>query len=359
MSVQERPVDNFTEENLLIGLPYVEFAPALAGGGFGPFRNLGIVENASLEKAVELADLNSAHSGVDQLVRRIVRKVDNTFQVGIFNHDDENMRLAFAAAAITLVSGGVSVVTDDEFTVDSANPFEAFNDLTNARVTTEPLTDLTCKTITDEAVGTGQGGTFGETQGDFALDFAVSLVADITSLTIGGVDRTADLVSGAAPLATEIGVIIGPGATSGELTFPSGEAPAAGAAIVATYTPSFSFTGGTDYLLDVLDGRIRMLGTGKVRANQFLLADYSYNATARSEIDPFTQLVFEGRARIRQLTDVGRNIIWNIPSVSVRITDDAFEFSREEFSVLSLAMELLDDGSSKPFGTMELYAETP
>lgn len=357
MAIEPRPVDLVTKQNLFVGTPIVLFEREISTGVFDTPLNLGIVDNAELQKVVQLLDLNNAQSGLTQLERRAVGGIQPALQLGLFNFEPNVMRYMLGSKAVTTLAASTVAVTDDEVTVP--NSFDKFAVFDNRNLTTEPLTDLDCKTITSEAVGTGQGGTFGETQGDFALDFPVFVIGDITSYLEGGVERVGDLVAGAAPMAGQIGVIVGASATSGEITYPAGEAPAAGDAIVVTYTPSFTFTNGTDYVLDPFEGRIRFLDTDKVRANQVVLADYSYSRVDTTRLSPFTQNAFSGRATVKQLTDIGINFIWTIPSVSIRLTDDALTWDNENFATGTLIMDILSDGTSAPYGVFDQYPETP
>ena len=220
-----------------------------------------------------------------------------------------------------------------------------------------------------ENVGTGDG-VLGPTTGDFSLDFKISVIGDVTLYqeTLGTVvtDRTADLVAGAAPMTTEIGIEVGATIASGDITYFAGEAPAAGTIIEVSYEPSFATVLNTDFTVDPLPGRVRLLdfetttpNTEPFRQFQPMEADYDYNQIERDEIQPFTQFTFAGQTRVRLLTDVGINIIWVVPSSSVRLTDDAFTFNSEEFQVTTLTVDLLDAGGSTRFGTMEIYPETP
>ena len=133
--------------------------------------------------------------------------------------------------------------------------------------------------------------------------------------------------------------------------------------ILATYAPTHAFVENTDFVVDYRAGRIRFLDVGAatdvLKASQPMHADYSYNEAAHQLIKPYSQFVFPGRARIRQLTDVGMNLIWTIPKAQVRLTDDAFVFNRDDFTVTNLLLNLLEDSTSAtdPYGAMELYRE--
>ena len=61
------------------------------------------------------------------------------------------------------------------------------------------IDDIDPTPIVNEAVGTGDGAS-GGTKGDFALDYPIAAVADLSggTFTVGGVDKTAALVAGSA-----------------------------------------------------------------------------------------------------------------------------------------------------------------
>lgn len=359
MSVEPRPADTTTVDFLQLGMPFIEFAPALLAGGFGPFRSLGIIDSAEIQKEVELATLRSAQSGVSVKVRELLRLFEASLAITTFAHTPENMQLIFASTTLTPVSGGAIAIVGDPFQLTD-DP-EDFLNLSNANLqegTVVPTADL----ITDEAVGTGDGATL-----QFNLDFKVLVIADVTSYietTSGGVptERVADIVS-AAPASGQIQIVEGAVATGGEINYFAGEAPAAGTTITVTYEPSFPFVLNTDFTTEPKQGRIRMLafngGTDELKNFQPMEASYTYDAVDRNDLQPFTQFVFSGQTRIRLLTDVGINILWTIPSSSIRLTDDPFTFNRDEFQASALQLEILDAGGALRFGTMQLFEETP
>ena len=368
MSVQPRPIDTITVDFLQLGMPFIEFAPLLSSGAFAPFRSFGIVDSAEVAKTIELATLRSAQSGVSVKVRELVRQFDAQLNVGLFQHSPENMQLMFGSESLT------DVVADPAFSI-AGDPFrltddpEDFVDLAQQLID-ESTVVLTADSIIDEAVGTGQGGTFGETTGDFALDFKISVIGDVSSYIerLGGVDteRVSDLVAGAAPMAGEIAIQVGATAVSGEITYFGGEAPALNTEIIVDYEPTFATVLNTDFSTDPKPGRVRLFDFETVTPNvepfrqfQPMEADYDHVQVAHDDLKPFTQFVFSGKTRVRLLTDVGINIIWTVPSSSVRVTDDAFVFNRDEFQVTTLVLDLLDAGGTERFGTLELYPETP
>ncbi len=361
MSVEPRPTDIVTKENVFIGLPVVLFERLLSPGVYDVPRNVGILDSAELQKVVEVATLTDKSSGLSTIVRESVRVLEPSLQLGLFNLEPANMRFFLSSATLVEVTAGTVTVTNDEVTVP--NDFDKFAVLSNRNLITDPLTSLDCKEITLETVGTGQGGTFGETLGDFALDFKIELLADVTSFLVGGVERVGQLEDAGSPTTPDdIAIIVGVGATGGQLDFGANETPAAGAAVVATYEPSFSFVNLTDYILDPFEGRIRIIGTGtgKVKAGQTLIADYDYNQPTETQLAPFTQPNFEGRCTIKQLTDdMGINFIWDVPVVSIRVNDEAFAWSPEEFAAASLTITFLKDQTAPllPFGLFRQFPE--
>lgn len=364
MSVEPRPVDTITVDFLQLGMPFIEFAPLLSSGAFGPFRSLGIVDTAEVQKAIELATLRSAQSGISVKVRELVRQFDANLNVGLFQHSPENMQFMFGSESLTdVVADPAASVVGDPFLL-SDNP-EDFLDLAN-QLLDESTVVLTADAIVDEAVGTGDG-VLGPVTGDFALAFKPLVIGDVTSYIerLGGADteRVGDLVAGAAPMAGEIGIEVGATAASGDITYFGGEAPAAGTEIIVDYEPTFAQVLNTDFSTDPQPGRIRVfsidLAGDPFKSFQPLEADYDHVAVAHDDLKPFTQFVFSGKTRVRLLTDVGINIIWTVPSSSVRVTDDAFVFNRDEFQVTPLIIDLLDAGGTARFGTLELYPETP
>jgi hypothetical protein len=365
MSVIARPIDTITKENLFIGYPIVLFERLLSSGSYDVPRNLGIVDAAELQTIVGISQLRNQSSGVSVIEREVVRQLEPSLVFGIFNFEPENMRLFLASSELTSLSPSTVVVTDNEYVVP--NDTNKFGVLSNRNLTTPALTDLTFKTITAEDVGTGDG-TLGAVSGEYALDHSVAAVGDVTGLTVAGVAFT-PIAVGAAAAGNEVEVVVGASGTSGNLQFFVGGAPSdVTGAIAATYTPSHALVNGTDYLVDPYEGRVRMLfGSGegaefKVDPDQILLADYSYARFASTQMRPFTQSTFEGRATIQQLTEgLGVNYIWTVPVVSIRVNDEAFSWSAEDFAVGSLTMNILSDPSSvtAPYGTFIQYPETP
>ena len=350
-SIETRPSDALTPDNLLIGMPYVEFRPANTSGGYGPYRSLGIIDSAAIAKTLENATLKSAQSGIDVIVREIVRSFEGRLRVSTFKFDADNMQLFLASATQVQTSAGTAVATAEAVTLGAA--YDQWADLGFGLLTA--FTTLAPATVTEEAVGTGDGAS-GTTSGDFALDFKVNAAIDITSLTVAGTPIT--VVAG-APGGGQVGVVTGTGATGGYLDFDT--APADGAAIVATYLPDFTLVENTDFVVDYSGGRVRRVESAVLatRDNQPVLATYTYTTFDGIELTPFTQFTFNGMARIKLLTDVGINMIWPIPDVSLKITDSDFEFNKEEFAAGELELTLNNDTTapSAPYGTAIVYDE--
>jgi hypothetical protein len=363
MSIQPRPSDTVTEDYLLLGVPVIEWAFETSPGVFGAFFGLGIPSSSEVQKELQTAKLLNSQSGAAKLVRELVRSFEATLAVTTFRHSGANMQLMFASSVLTDVSAANVAVAGEIVRLQS----DALTFLNTSKqlIQESPTPTVAPGTITLEAVGTGQGGTFGEVLGDFALDFKPLVVADVASLLVGGTERVGDIVAGSSPTAGQIGIVEGVGATAGELIFPSGEGPALGAAVVATYTPSHGpLVENTDFFLDYNEGRIRILGpfggaTDRFRSTQPMSLGYTYSQPQSQQIKPFTQFTFAGKTRIRQLTEVGMNLIWTIPKAQARLTPDAFVFNRDDLTVTALAIQLLEDSDfpSEPFGTLEIYQE--
>jgi len=375
MSVQPRLTDTLTRENVFIGLPQVEFAPQNSSGGYDAYRNLGILDGSELQKTLAVVQLINASSGFQVVEREEIARLELALRITLFKFDSENLRLFLGARTITPVSGGTATITNEIFTVLAD---DRFGSLTQRLVTA--VTGINPRAIADEEIGVGDAVNGGVT-GDFNLDYPVEILGDVTAFTVGGVSKLAALVAGTTPLAAEIGIEIAPAGGVSRITFGSGQIPASGAAIVAGYTPSWAiadFTENDDYVLDPLNGGVRFLatptggkkiaaaadddsvnGTGADRPGQQLDVDYSYTSLTRNEMSPFTQNSFAGRARVSQLPDMGVNLIWEVPSVSIRITDDAFTWVKDNFASGTLIMNLLSDGTATPFGTIKHYEETP
>lgn len=373
MPVEPRATDTYTRDNLLLGFSQVYFTPALTGGGYGTQVPLGILSGQELQKTVETLELERGDAGLITVDRELVSKLTTQFQLQTFNFRKDLAQYIFASSTLTNVTADASAsVVNESFALPSTNPFLTFVDLDRGDLD-ESTIEVTCATITDEAVGTGDG-----VSNNFVLDYKVKAVGDVTSVTVGSTSYT-PIASGAAAAGNEVEVVVGEvdgshPTTSGSLEFHVGGVstpPPSGQAIVATYTPSFSTTGTdivnlTDFVVDPILGRIRMLDpTGADNSpfrttgdSQPLEIDYDYNRKAHAVLQPFTQNVFEGKAAIKQLTDVGVNFVWSVPSASIRITDDALTFDAADFAVATLILNILDAGGSDRFGTLEWSSES-
>jgi hypothetical protein len=356
MSIETRPSDVLTPDHLLIGMPYVEFSPANNSGGYGAYRSLGIIDSAAISKALETAVLKSAQSGTDVIVREIVRSFEGRLRITTFKFDPDNLQLFLAAASKTAVSAGTDTATAEAVTLGAS--YDQWADLAQSMVSA--FTTLAPAPIVAEAVGTGDGTT-GDTSGDFALDFKPLLVANVTSVVVGSTSFTPVAV-GAASAGNEVEVVVGTGATSGNLQFfVGGVAANVTGAIVASYAPSHTLTENTHFVVDYSAGRVRRIsGEQALRDLQPVLATYDYTTFDGYSMPPFTQFTFEGRARIKLITDVGINMIWPIPDVSLKITDTDFEFNKEEFAAgeLELTMNYDSTNPTAPYGNATVYSES-
>ena len=377
MPIQTRPSDSFTREHLLLGFSTVEFTPTLATGLPGTTVELGILASEELQKTVELLELRRGDAGTITVDREVVSFLKPSLQIETFNFKWNVAQYIFGAASSTVsaVTAAAAQAASTNVTIPTSNTFDSFVNVDHADID-ETSVEVTFQTITNEAVGTGDGAS-GGTQGDYSLDRKIKAIGDVTSFTVGGTDETANLVSGSTPTSGQIAIEIGeedsPTTGSGAITFGSGKIPASGAAIVATYTPSFSTTGTdivnpTDFIFDPVLGKIRFLHAG-ADASPFRLAAlapgtplnvaYTYNRKASVDFQPFTQGggVFEGSAVIRHLPDVGSNFTYTIPSASIRIDENALTFGADDFVRGTLVLNINDAGGSDRFGTISLSSE--
>lgn len=371
MSIQPRPADNTTQYNLLLGMPFVEWSPTV-GGVAQPYENLGIVESAELAKELESIALESSQSGVRVTVRELPTKINPQLNIGVFNWAASVLRYSVGSATKTVLPAAAAQAVVNEPVVLTADTLD-FLDLAHRALNPGSVV-VTPAPVVAEAVGTGDG-TLGAISGSYALRYKIAAVADIA----GTIDVTsaAGVVTSYTPVAVggsgvglKVEVVIGTGATSGNLQFFSG----AGAinvtgAITASYTPSFVLTegvstGADDYLVDWKGGRIQLhheatkaAGTRPILAGQTVAVDYTYQRAAHTVIAPFTQLSFDGKARLRLLSDVGINLIWEVPSAQILVTSTSIAFSDDNFTVGSLNLKLLDHPTLR-FGSIEVYSET-
>lgn len=365
MPIQPRPSDQFTRDNLLLGFSIVEFEPKLSGGGFGTAVPLGILASEALQKGVETLQLERGDAGTLTVDREIVSRLEVSLALETFNFRQDLAQYIFASGLVSpIVADPAASVVDEEVQVPSgANAGSSFINLNNADIDETSITgtSLTCKAISQELVGTGNG-TSGSASGDFALAFKPLVVGDVTSVTVGGVAYT-PIATGAAAAGNEVEVEVGTGAASGNLQFfVGGVAANVTGEILADYAPSHAFALNTDYSLDPLLGKIRFFNvngaTDALKSLQLMEFDYTYSQKAGVKLEPFTQSTFEGRAVIRHLTDLGVNFVWTIPSVTIRITDDDLTFGAEDFAVAALRLNVNDAGGADRFGKLELSSET-
>ena len=360
------PVDTVTTDNIFSGMPFVSFAPKVEGAGYDPYVPFGVVDSAELQRTVDKLEIGTSQHGTRRLVKELVQNLEQRLQVQVFNFSALVTRYFIGSDLVTEVSANpAQAVTGDSQWIPSTDPTRNFITLSNKDLA-EPLTAIAPDTLTLEFVGTGDG-SLGEDSGDFELAYAIDLLGDITlyrETSAAGVvtDRTADLVT--TGVATgKINVIVGPGATSGEFEYFTSEAPAIGTTIEVTYTPSFEigdFVLNTDYIMDPLEGRVRFLTTDELRAGQPVTFGYDYHRKSHSVIRPGTQTSFDGRLRIEHLTShYGINLTWDVPNVTLHITDDAFAWARDDAALATLSFTFNTNVGTPdtPYGEMLHYDE--
>ena len=360
------PTDTFTDESIFSGMPFVSFAPKVSGAGYDPYIPFGVVDGAELQRTVDKLEVGTSQHGTRRIIKELVQNLEQRLQVQVFTFSASVTRYFIGSNVATAVSANPSqAVTGDSQWIPSTNPTQQFISLSNKDVA-EPLTAIAPDTVTLEFVGTGDG-VIGETAGDFELAYAIEILADITlyqETSASGVvtDRTADLVTTGAA-AGKIDVTIGSGAASGEFEYFTAEAPASGTVIEVTYTPSFDisdFVLNTDYIMDPLEGRVRFLTTDELRAGQPVTFGYSYDRKSHTLIRPGTQTSFDGRLRVEHLTtNYGINLTWDVPNVTLQITDDAFAWARDDAALATLSFTLNTNAGtpSAPYGDLLHYDE--
>lgn len=373
MPLEPRPADAFTRGALLLGFSTIEFIPTGSSVGIP----LGIIGAQSLEKEVETLTLERGDAGLLTVDREIISRFQPSFSIETFNFSPDLFRYIFGSTAGVAVSADAAAAASTNVRIPTVLPFESFLTLNHADIN-ESSVEVTFQEIVSEAVGTGNG-TLGGTQGDFSLDFKIKVIGDVTSFLVNGVEKLADLVSGSTPASGEIAIEVGeqdsPTTGSGAITFGSGEIPANGAAIVVTYQPSFSTTAGdivnaglaasadNDFVFDTQAGRIRFLREAaddtpfRTTGGEPLNVAYTYNRLAHTTFKPFTALTAEGSAIIRHLPDTGINFRYDVPSVTIRLTDDAIEFGAEDFARATFQLNLNDAGGSDRFGELKYATE--
>lgn len=360
MSVLTRPVDLLTRTNGMIGTPYISIELALQGGGFGSPRDIGITPGVEIAQAVSQADMMDPRSGSNRLVRRFTNEFGLILNVQTKLFKAANLQLMLMSSSVRTVSAGTASVVNELVTLTS-DP-EDFLQLDNALID-ETTFVVSPAPIVDEFVGTGQGGTFGEVTADFDLNFAPLLIGDVTAFnhTINGITtpRISDLVSGTTPTGTQIAIDVGASSTSGQITYASGEAPPVGTLIEATYEPSHTITQDVDFFTDPKGGRLRVVfSTDKLRAGQIIEVTYDFDQLDHEEIDPGTQLTLPCRVTLQHLPDAGVNWLWTVPQASIQAGGESFTFSETEWNTHTIPITLEDDGSSNPYGTIQVFNET-
>lgn len=367
MPAETRPTSQnvVTLENFALGMPIVEFAP-LSGGVLQPYLPLGVVDSAALAKELETLEMEDGSPGLRATILEIITKVSPSFAVGVFNFSADIMRFAMGGATLTSVTANPTQAVTDEKVTTTTDPldflFLKFPNINAAGVVVTPALNSL------EAVGTGDG-TLGDTSGEYFLKYKVNAVADVASLTVGGV-AYAPIAVGTAAAGLQVEVVVGTGATSGNLQFfNAGVAVNVTGAIVATYTPSFALTEGIvapdDYTVARKEGRIRVIheatkatGTQPIIAGQAVFVDYTYNKKAHTTFQPFTQNSFTGAARIKLLSDQGVNLVWNIPSAQIAVSDEDLAFDDEGFMIANITLSVLDAGGTDRFGTIQHFTKT-
>ena len=374
MPAQTRPTDGdtITIDHLLIGMPFLEFTPTVGGVAQQPV-NLGVVDSAELTKELNEIALTSSQSGSSVALRKLINSIDLSFAVGVFNWAPAVQQFALGSSSLTAVVADAAVAVTDETIVTTADN-EDYLALANSGLNSASVV-VTPTPVVDEAVGTGTGA-LGSILGDYEIDYPITLVADLTSVTstdpTTGTVRTWDAVAiAAAATGDEVEVSVANDATNGQLQFfvsnvafdiPSGHT------IVASYAPTQTLTEGVaatdDYIVDLKNGRIQIRHDAakgvdtQVLPGQSVDVDYTWVRNEYTELKPFTQTTFSGTARIRHLADTGINLIWDVPSAQIAVTDDALAFADDDFAVANIALSILDAGGTDRFGTVKLYSET-
>jgi hypothetical protein len=374
MPAQPRPTDGdtITIDNLLIGMPFIEFTPSVNGVPQQPV-NLGVVDSAELAKELNEIALTSSQSGAQVALRKLINSIDLVFSVGVFNWAPAVQQFALGSSTLSEVVADAAAVVTDETVVSTADP-EDYLGLANVALNSGSVT-VTPTPVVAENVGTGNG-SLGANFGDFEIDYPITLVSDLTSVTTtdpatGAVRIWSVVAVAAAVTGDEVEVDVSNTATNGELAFfvnnvgfniPSGHT------IAASYAPTQTLTEGVgandDYIVDLKNGRIQIRHDAAKGVDTQLLpgqsvdVDYTYVEKSYTSLKPFTQTTFSGTARIRHLADVGINMIWDVPSASIAITDDALAFADDDFAVSNISVNVLDAGGVDRFGTIQLYSET-
>jgi hypothetical protein len=382
MPVEARPDDQFTRGNLLLGFSTVEFEPVLPAGGFGPAVEMGILASEALQKDVTLLELERGDAGTLTVDREVISKLKPSFKIESFNLRDDVSRFIFASdVATAVVADAAAAVTGDLVTAPTGtDATRTFLSLTQADIDATTGLSATGAAIVSETVN-GSGALNGAVMGDFSLAYKITDDGDVSEIKV--VD-SAGVETAYTPIDTgsETGVgneavldTGGVAATSGDIRLDVGGTPtdiAASSSLVCSYNPTIvgadddNSAAVADYIIDPLLGRImfRRLdtlaspdGASAFREGQPVDVDYLYSRKASTTLQPFRQTSFDGRVTIRHLTDIGINFVWDIPSATIRVTDDDLTFGAEDFGVATLILNINDAGGTQRFGTLALSSE--
>src|SRR5689334_92565 len=165
MSIETRPTDLVTPSNLLIGMPFVEFAVS-SGGVIQPYQAVGVVDSAELAKALETVTLESAQSGVRVLLRELPTRVLPQLNIGIYNFSADILRYTLGSSVKTSIAAASAAVVTDDPVQTTTDPLD-FLDLAHTGLNAGSVV-VTPATVTAEQVGVGDG-TKGAISGDYAL----------------------------------------------------------------------------------------------------------------------------------------------------------------------------------------------
>lgn len=241
MSVEPRPTDNVTKNNLLLGMPFVEFASTGQ-----PYENLGIVDSAELAKELESIALESSQSGVRVTVRELPTRINPQLNVGVFNFAAAVLRYTLGSASKVAVSANAAQAVTNERITATTDRLD-FLDLANRALNAGSVV-VTPGAITAESLGTGDG-TKGALSGDYKLAYKVRLFGDVAG-TIdvnnnGVVTSYTPVAVGGSGVGLKVEVVVGTGLDSGNLQFfNAAVAVNLTGTISATYTPSFTLVEG-------------------------------------------------------------------------------------------------------------------
>lgn len=378
MPIEPRSPDSFTIDNFLLGFSQVEFQPLLSDGTYGTVVSLGILASEELQKEVETLEMNDGSGGTATTALELVSKLKPSFEIGLFNFRADLAQYIFGAQSITaqVVDAAKAVVAEQLTVPTSATDGDrTFIPLAHGDVddTAANLT-LTCAAVTETITGDGTV--------NYQLAYKPLVLADIDNGTTleftenvtatGALVRTFTAQVGAPASAPEAQVDVGVIATSGDITlFQS--VPTTNELRV-TYQPSHALeedfdAADPDMLLDPLLGRIRFPNldtfavpdaTSALRTGQPVLLDYLYNQKSGYTMQPFTQGggAFNGKATIKHLPDVGSNFIWTVPSVTIRIDDNALTFGSDDFVQGTVVLNVNDGGGTDRFGELLLSSQT-